>query len=774
VARIKTVLPWGLALLASVALAGDGPSLTGLFAKERSMRSVEASILRSEPAGLRSFLSRDAVWVVVAKSRADWDRAVAPALADALGPGGGLDATARAMRSLPSALSVVGPEIAGARVEINLPDDAGEAAAAVVLPPLLARNRAAEPLLNLREPSVGFVRTGAFVERNALEALYVPSRPKSLQRGRVPSVEARPLPRDGRTAFAVLGGKWAEGEDAEDMRRGVKALARKDELDASRMKTFPRKAPLLESLKSIRVDGQDLELDGDWYRTLTQAPSNWSLSRSKLKHPTRYLAEALPVMTQGDGAKQLVVGIVAFYTPLFLTPTEAGLYAGDVDKLLRGLHDGELPFFRVKDDVLLYRGHVDRWLDGDARRGEGKARRFGSAMRKAEEWADRAKSRNVGRALRGVLPFRMQAIPDEELQEMVDRRKRTRGRVFTEDLAEWLSHQDKELGRGDLRPVWSMAKSAPLAGLSLAFADKPSAMASNDVRKDLEAFKRKQAAGDREPEPDEPVVADAEPEPEPDRELKPEPKSGSDFDFDDWEPGPVSLKSLEVFDFYTPGNCSPGGVISPVVEFLVDGIGDDAEAPLRIEYDLMGGGRNITRDGIDLIRGSGVHEFEFDVLCPESAGTYDLQLLLIWRGEERDVEASTDLVVAGRAMRTFAKLRMPAAKRCVDAGPMDVEDDYGMAQAQGLSPEQIGSAVRSFQEETLRCHPADGAVSGSVTLEITVGCDGRVTESTVLVDDASDGTGEFAACVADTFKYAPFDAHARDGGVVFELPLRFD
>lgn len=147
----------GLALLASVALAGDGPGVTGLYSKERTIKSVEASILRSEPAGLRSFLGRDGVWVVVAQSRADWDRHVAPALAAALGPGGGFEATARALDGLPSAISVVGPDVSGARVAVELPGDAGDAAAALLLPPLLSLNRAGEGLLNMKEPNAGFV-----------------------------------------------------------------------------------------------------------------------------------------------------------------------------------------------------------------------------------------------------------------------------------------------------------------------------------------------------------------------------------------------------------------------------------------------------------------------------------------------------------------------------------------------------------------------------------------------------------------------------------------
>ena len=64
-------------------------------------------------------------------------------------------------------------------------------------------------------------------------------------------------------------------------------------------------------------------------------------------------------------------------------------------------------------------------------------------------------------------------------------------------------------------------------------------------------------------------------------------------------------------------------------------------------------------------------------------------------------------------------------------------------------------------------------ISGSLTLELTVECDGRVLES-IVDDDSTSGDPDFAECVAETFKYAAFPAHDREGGAVFQLPLRYE
>ena len=116
---------------------------------------------------------------------------------------------------------------------------------------------------------------------------------------------------------------------------------------------------------------------------------------------------------------------------------------------------------------------------------------------------------------------------------------------------------------------------------------------------------------------------------------------------------------------------------------------------------------------------------------------------------------------------------MPAAKRCLDVDlSVDGDEDFGVATSRGLSASEIGDSVRGFQEQTLRCFDAVPDASGTVHVELTVGCDGRV--SAVELMDETIGDPDFVACVVDTMRYAPFPAHDREGGVVFELPLRYE
>ncbi len=116
--------------------------------------------------------------------------------------------------------------------------------------------------------------------------------------------------------------------------------------------------------------------------------------------------------------------------------------------------------------------------------------------------------------------------------------------------------------------------------------------------------------------------------------------------------------------------------------------------------------------------------------------------------------------------RTFAPLRMPAPKECLDAfAGAEGGGDRAVGRSQGLSGSQVSQAVAAFQEQTLRC--SDGT-AGQVSLELDIGCDGRVQAAQVL----DDGTG-FGPCVADVMRHAPFPAHARDV-VTVQVPLRFD
>lgn len=112
---------------------------------------------------------------------------------------------------------------------------------------------------------------------------------------------------------------------------------------------------------------------------------------------------------------------------------------------------------------------------------------------------------------------------------------------------------------------------------------------------------------------------------------------------------------------------------------------------------------------------------------------------------------------------------MPAAKPCL-AGPTDVEGDEGMVASAGLSLEDVRASMNTFIQHTARCLP-EGGVDGVLTLDFTVGCDGRVSALTVTDDGGL--SGELSACVVETLRHAPFPAHDLPDGFPFTFPLRF-
>ncbi len=116
-------------------------------------------------------------------------------------------------------------------------------------------------------------------------------------------------------------------------------------------------------------------------------------------------------------------------------------------------------------------------------------------------------------------------------------------------------------------------------------------------------------------------------------------------------------------------------------------------------------------------------------------------------------------------------LKLPAKKPCLPPPTGEGLGDEGMAGSAGLSEEQVASAMSAFLPNTLRCQPADGPLAGTVTADVTVGCDGRV--ASVRVADAGGLPEGFVGCVADTLRYAPFPAHDLPDGYEFQFPLTF-
>ena len=798
-------------LLPLAADAGRGRDLRveGLDLKERSSEAAERAVLSTPPDEVRTFLSRTAAWVIVADSRSDWDRYVAPALQDGLGRGGGPEALASALGAVPSAIRVSGPDLEGGLVRLDLPADRGRVYVAWHLPELLKGGRDSGALLNSRRPNVGLFLAGADVRREAKDAegerltgLYVPATPKGLTRGLPPAMEVRELPGDGRGSLAIFGGRGGSGEEGELILEDLKRFVGRDDLDAGRMRGWPKNGVLQQALRTIRVPSDRMLRDGDWYEALSLDPDSWRFEQAQVRHPARYLAVAAPIVTTSkEGGRETrrsaLVGLVAFYAPLLMAPDEAAAYAGRGTRdFFAAVQAGEVPFLRHGEELWFYRGHLDRWREGDAKRPGGRARSYKDAKKQAFGWADRERSRALDLAARGPLPFRYQPIPKDELEEMVDRRRRARGRIYRDDLAEWLRHFDGDLDAGDLEPVFALAERGGFANLRGTWAEPSSAPAvvasRSEPERNADGLARAPRPSWMEDDMEDAVVDEGAGE-------SATPRSEDEGDGDAWQdvdldsvdaawpadepeekeepmiglgPGPATMARIHVFDFYTSGVCRPGESLDPVVEFVFDGPGDGELGEIQVEWDMVVGGVNLRRDSFTVEREAGSHELEFDVVCPDAQGQAELHLLM--RYPDRGVEAAsmTRATVRGAAVRTWAKLSKPSPKRCLE--PMfdvDSDEDFGIQQAQGLEPEEISRAVRDFQEQTLRCQ-ADREVSGTVQLEMTVGCDGVVKGVEVVENDTGEAT--FGSCVADTMSCCPFPAHAREGGVIFVLPLRFE
>lgn len=91
--------------------------------------------------------------------------------------------------------------------------------------------------------------------------------------------------------------------------------------------------------------------------------------------------------------------------------------------------------------------------------------------------------------------------------------------------------------------------------------------------------------------------------------------------------------------------------------------------------------------------------------------------------------------------------------------------------ASGLSASQIQSAVSRRLGRTMRCLPADLHGEYEMIVEVTVGCDGRVTNTYTI------GAGALppavTRCVEKVFRYTRFPAHDMPDGQSFQYPVTF-
>ena len=141
------------------------------------------------------------------------------------------------------------------------------------------------------------------------------------------------------------------------------------------------------------------------------------------------------------------------------------------------------------------------------------------------------------------------------------------------------------------------------------------------------------------------------------------------------------------------------------------------------------------------------------------------------RSEGGAVKASKTLA-AGAAVSAASRLAMPSAKECL-RGPTDADaqgTEAGFASPQGLSHGQVKAAMDQALLGLGAC-VSGGWPVGRAELEITAGCDGRVS-SVRVVDDGGLESG-LIACIRERLAYAEFPAHDLPDGETFGYPLVF-
>ena len=123
------------------------------------------------------------------------------------------------------------------------------------------------------------------------------------------------------------------------------------------------------------------------------------------------------------------------------------------------------------------------------------------------------------------------------------------------------------------------------------------------------------------------------------------------------------------------------------------------------------------------------------------------------------------------APTSWPPLRPPSPKECLDAfAGLEDGGDRAFGRSEGLAGAQVKAGVAAFQQQTLRCAAGHDSIAGQVLLELSIGCDGRVLDASVI-DDGTPADG-FAACVAQVMQFASFPAHARDS-VTVQVPLAY-
>ncbi|HCP45006.1 MAG TPA: hypothetical protein DIU15_03140, partial [Deltaproteobacteria bacterium] len=455
--------------------------IEGLLNKDDTTgRRLELRVLRADGQSAQAYRVLSGLYVARAPSDDAWDEVVAPALVAAMDSPRPIESLRSTLLGMEDAL-VAGPEEAGVRLTFDLPGDRGQGFVSLVAPVVIGPDstRTAH-----REPNQFGVLTGVAVDeamgdRPVLEAIGFKSAPDMWTGDDLRRPRTNQLPQGGMGAWTKFRGRsYADEEDASRVSVPVTRTIDRAEFNAASMRPWPGtskdKEGVGDLLAAARYRTRVVDSDGRLLDALRLPHEELYWADKRVKHPTRYGIATFPItaeIDEGEGleVREDILIFVFFYTPLFLPFDGAHLYASTSPEFfVKAVQKGELPFFERDGRPYFYRGHVDRWIRGEAIEHSDDTysrKRVGSLI---DEWASSESDSQVARAIEqlGRNPANW---PVRLIERYEEEERAYKVNVVTEDLASWL-HQLKRSIEPDvelLDPVWTLSYSGEAASVNL-------------------------------------------------------------------------------------------------------------------------------------------------------------------------------------------------------------------------------------------------------------------------------------------------------------------
>lgn len=113
------------------------------------------------------------------------------------------------------------------------------------------------------------------------------------------------------------------------------------------------------------------------------------------------------------------------------------------------------------------------------------------------------------------------------------------------------------------------------------------------------------------------------------------------------------------------------------------------------------------------------------------------------------------------------RLPDPRPEPCI---PFEADPDEGeMAAPMGLTYGEVRTALNGVIQTALRCERPSELTVINLTFELSVGCNGVVSEIETAHDGGAPAT--YVSCVADVIRKADFPAHDMEGGMPVTYPV---